>query len=354
MFEMTPLFLVLLFLPWHVFGEDDSPCNWEVYLSRYPELASKGVVTFAQAKQHYESVGIEQGWQCTTEFQPVGLELFRGRKSNCSKAIDFSFVDSIRKKLSEAHNGTGQEQIMTMGAVVPPKVQSVLGRLKLVNVGAGTTGTKYVAITFYQNLHLRGFHWKNKKIIHPGPNLLMHWWMTIALCVSETDTKRSDKCKSQSLLQSLHESFAELFNGTDFFTDSPIDVTYAAYAQYLEHAVITMTLRDPIKWATRRISIHPEYCIVCNAKVYALGQARHPMDILVCLNSTEYAYQALVNEHNVQALARAFTEMNSYNAAISKKLHIICLWDDVSEKKNSLQEMYAVWKHFAREEKTIT
>ena len=84
---------------------------------------------------------------------------------------------------------------------------------------------------------------------------------------------------------------------------------------------------------------------MCKPSVHASSGARHAFDIPACLKSSEYISEALMVETNSQRLAKGYIEMNTYNAKISKNLHIMCLWDE--SPTDAKIELALAWKLFS-------
>ena len=307
-------------------AEDAPPCDWVAYLARYPDLADQGVLTAAQAMQHYENEGKAQGRQCLSVFRLMGLDSFRARNSSCSGAIDlFATYDPQPQQ--------GQSQPSNS--------------LKLVNLGSGTTGTRFLFKVICDELHLQGLHWWSAcTSLDDAYNPLAYWWEYIRHCTEIEATPAAQHiCKTSVALKMLDYEVKRLVNEVQVLSDSPIDVIYAEYAWIMQHALFVQTLRDPKTWATKRLAQHPGHTIMCKPSVHASSGARHAFDIPACLKSSEYINEALMVETNSQRLAKGYIEMNTYNAKISKNLHIMCLWDE--SPTDAKIELALAWNLFS-------
>ena len=307
-------------------SKDQELCDWTAYLSRYPDLSADGILTEAQAKIHYETIGKAQGRQCTKEFQLIGLERFKLRNSSCSQAISFKQAFSLqRQKMQNA----------------PPGKKP--SRLKVVNIGSGTTGTSFLFKTVCGSLNLRGYHWTKScppSMGHNNP--LASWWDYIVHCVRDA---YFSVCESDTAVKKLDYELKKFVQEVELLMDSPMDAIYAHYAPYMKHALTFMTIRDPMQWAVKRHSEHPMEPLMCKPEVYALGHAYHPYDVISCLKSTEFVHEAMMVEKNTSRSAEGYVAMSTYNAALASHLHIMCLWDDPPEE--TMPEVLAAWELFS-------
>ena len=218
-------------------------------------------------------------------------------------------------------------------------------KLKLVNIGSGTTGTSFIFKLLCKDLHLQGYHWWT---VCPGFAFspLVFWWNYIKHCVLIGNQLTEYACKTNSALNMLDFEVKRMVNEIETLSDSPVDVIYAEYAPLFDRLLKVQTLRNPTTWAARRPTQHPGHTIMCRPEVYALGLARHVFDIPACLKSKVYIHEALMVESDLKRIAEGYIQMNTYNAAISKNLHIICVWDEDPEITKG--ELNAVWKHYSK------
>ena len=309
-----------------VLGDDSesAACDWVAYLSRYSDLAAKGILTAAQARQHYEIEGRAQGRQCSTDFKLMGLDQFRSRNSSCYNAIDFQALSTL--------------------PLPPLDTSKSSSQLRLVNIGSGTTGTRFLFKVICDELQIRGLHWWSAcTLLDDAYNPLAFWWEYIRHCtIMKAQPAAQYACKTSFALKMLDYEVKRLINEVEVLSDSPIDVIYAEYASYMNQALTIFTLRDPRVWAVKRLTQHPGHTIMCKPEVVAMGKARHAFDIPACLKSTEYIHEALVDETSTKRIAQGYVEMSTYNARVARNLHIMCLWDESAELARI--ELAAVWK----------
>lgn len=305
-------------------------CDWTAYLARYPDITANGTLTDAQAKLHFETIGQAQGRQCTKDFQLIGLESFKLRNSACSHAINFEEALSLQKRLAQD---------------TQPEIESA-NRLRAVDIGAGTTGTRFLFKVVCESIHLRGYHWTTPCANKGGHNPLVSWWGYLIHCVQNAahDTDSSG-CESDEAVKKLDYELKQIVHEVQVLMDTPMDTIYAHYASYMKDALTLMTIRDPMEWAVKRRSEHPSEPLMCKPEVFALGHAHHPYDIMSCLKSTEFVHQAIKIEKNLTRVAEGYVAMNTYNAALASHLHIMCLWDAPPEETEA--EVIAAWEQFA-------
>ena len=309
-------------------------CDWEAYLSRYPDLTAHGNLTEAQAKMHFETIGKAQGRQCTKDFQLNGLEQFKLRNSSCSHAINFEQAFSLQKQ--KMQNAS-------------PRMMS--SKLKAVDIGAGTTGTRFLFGVVCGSLNLRGYHWTARCSQPNGPthlagNPLASWWIFLIGCIRNAPHEtESSGCESDVAVEKLDRELKKVLDEVDILMDSPMDAIYAHYAPYMSDALTFMTIRDPMEWAVKRHKEHPVEPLMCKPEIYALGHAYHPYDIISCLKSTKFVHQAIMTEKDTSRSAEGYVAMNTYNAAMASHLHIMCLWDAPPEEAGP--EVLAAWEQFS-------
>ena len=316
-------------------------CDWTAYLGRYPDLAA---LTHSQAKEHFESIGMSQGRSCLKEFTPVNLEKYLARSySKC--------LGAMTHPSSPAQNSS--EDVTP----IPTKV-------RLLNVGSGSTGTGFLFDTACHDLELGGVHWMNscrmdKFGVHSHNETALQewyklawWWADLKDCVAYTRTKKnftSEQCKSDYFLKRLHTAALQVFKKVEIVMDTPMDTVYAELAPYTTQAMVVLTLRQPHLWVPKRRFEHSEYFLFCKSQLLQKSTVRHPFDLPGCLKQTEFAYQALENDFNEARIVDAYRKMNAYNAGLSQRTHIMCMWDLETIKERGREEFISAWEHFTGE-----
>ena len=181
---------------------------------------------------------------------------------------------------------------------------------------------------------------------------LAWWWADLKDCVTNTRTKkdfRSEQCKSEYLLKRLHREALQVFNRVEVVMDTPTDMVYAELAPYLTQAMILLTLRDPRWWIPKRRFDHMEHFLFCKDSLLDKDTVRHPFDLPGCLKQAEFAYQALEADFKEARIVDAYRKMNTYNAVLSNRTHIMCMWDEESMKERGREEFISAWEYFTGE-----
>lgn len=308
-------------------------CDWEAYLARYPDIRTLGIQSAGDARQHYLSQGREEGRQCTQEFKPLSAEAFFQLHSNCSSAIDIEYYHKIR--LNSSYNSYASYSSDT--------------RVSLVDAGSGTTGTRYLFKVACQELKLSGTRGLTRCNTDGTDDVLMlrEWWRQVFNCVTDMNISTSAACKSENLLRKLHSDAFSVFNSLDVMMDTPMDAVYAEFTSYTHHnAVGIISLRDPKEWFERRNELHQQIFLHCRDILLNNTGVRHPFDVPGCLQHSEYAFEALYKASDAQRIMEAYRRMNAYNAAITSKLHLMCLWDDRSRGENAKRELVSIYDYF--------
>ena len=257
---------------------------------------------------------------------------------------------------------------MERPSISPQKISSAIAprttKVRLLNVGSGSTGTGFLFDTACYDIGLGGVHWMNscnmdKFGIQPHNETVLKewyklawWWADLKDCVTETRTKKdffSEQCKSDYFLKRLHKEALQVFNKVEIVMDTPIDMVYAELAPYTTQAMIVLTLRDPRWWVPKRRFEHYEHFLFCKNSLLNKETVRHPFDLPGCLKQTEYAYQALENDFTEARIIDAYRKMNTYNAGLSNRTHIMCMWDQESMKERGREEFLSSWEHFTGE-----
>ena len=308
-------------------------CDWEAYLARYADMKSLGVLSESDAKHHYLSNGRREGRQCTKAFQPMSAETFFGLNSNCSNAIDVDYYLKIRANSS-----------FSSYASYPSDA-----RVRLLGAGSGTTGTRYLFKVACQELRLTGTRGLTRCNSDGSRDLfvLREWWRHLFDCVTNMSIAKSAFCTSEYLLYQLHSEAFSVFYSLDVMMDTPMDAVYAEFTSYTHHnAVGVVSLRDPKEWYERRNELHQQIFLYCREVLLDNSGVRHPFDAPGCLQHSKYAFEALYKANDSKRIVDGYRRMNAYNAAITNKLHIMCLWDERSRGENAKKELLSVYDYF--------
>ena len=310
-------------------------CDWEAYLARYADLRALGIQSNGDAKQHFLSQGRKEGRQCTQQFKPLSADTFFQLNSNCSSAIDIDYYQKIRSNnsyYSHASYPSGDT------------------RVSLVDAGSGTTGTRYLFKVACQELRLTGTRGLTRCNTDASNDVLIlrEWWRQLFNCVTDMNISTSAACKSEYLLRKLHSEAFTVFKSLDVMMDTPMDAVYAEFSSYTQHnAVGIISLRDPKEWFERRNELHQQIFLHCREILLDNAGVRHPFDAPGCLQHSEYAFEALYKASDAQRIIEGYRRMNAYNAAITNKLHLMCLWDERSRGENAKKELVSIYDYFS-------
>ena len=231
--------------------------------------------------------------------------------------------------------------------------------LRLINAGSGSTGTSTLFMAACRELGLRGLHWNwrcngRDPISSPAthaPTDLARWWYNITHCsgvpsLRSPASRQSDRCKSDYLLDRLHTSMRAVISREEVLMDSPVSVIYAEFADCFRDAIVVLTIREPSAWLRKRQSRHYERAVMCRPQWLRRKGVRHPFDLPGCLRQTEYANQALEHVFDKERIYDGYRKMNAYNAAVTTRLHVMCLWDAESSGDRATSELSLLWKYF--------
>ena len=291
------------------------------------------------ARVHFHRFGIAEGRSCGEGFVPRSLESFlRSSDSNCSAALRADDLPITLPPL-QPHNDTAVHS------------------LRLLNVGSGTTGTSFLFAAACDYLKLRGVHWTKTCGYGDGGNAsdliaLHEWWNNITYCSSSPKRRtplprRSDRCRSAFLLDRLRESVRDVFRRVDVLMDTPVDVIYAEIAPNISsNTVVLLSVRDPEEWLRQRWKVHVEIVIMCRPEMLHLPGVRHPFDLPGCLRHSEIAIDAISHVYDRARIIEGYQKMNAYNARLTSRLHVMCLWDSLTAGPRARAELILLWKHF--------
>jgi len=159
-------------------------------------------------------------------------------------------------------------------------------KLRIIDSGAGTTGTRTIHDIFcLDNLHaVHNFHfgckWQN--------NMKSLFYATYKKLLSCTKYYKSEEfhshCNSSELIKSIITGMQFIAREYEAFSDTPIN-WFAAFLSLMNPNLKTiLTLKDPLIWAFKRHSDHPDFPdILCHPKYWDYPNILHPYDLLGCL-----------------------------------------------------------------------
>lgn len=285
------------------------------------------------------------------------LQTFLVTPSNCSRAI---------QKVNNLHSNNFNGSLH-------------LSRLKLLNIGSGTTGTHLTEKIFCEDLHFTNAHWieicnEPKKL--SIKNYLYDWSIKITKCllVYEKDhtcvdisnnarsplcahvhamaphiSLRPQDCLASKLLSELERHILAVLRRFDSIQDTPVDFLYGELLSYISPDVLAVqTLRDPEAWVLSRFKTHPYISKICRPEYAVLPGVKHPFDLPGCLRHVNFVGEALemvptfspesVQSPEFQRIKEAYVAMTSYNSHHAKKLHMVCLWDGYVDDRSANSE----------------
>jgi hypothetical protein len=178
----------------------------------------------------------------------------------------------------------------------------VAPRLKYLNSGAGTTGTRSLFRFFCSQWNVESLHYavhcrrsltkesnENSKRNSPETltqtsalrNKLLMWYNHLTKCT----VNPRNNCTSNEILTSLRERLPSILTDYVFLSDTPIDMLFLEiYAAMKFQVRVFATLRQPMNWASRRVEEHPN-TLICRQELWNQSSVYHPFDILGCLSS---------------------------------------------------------------------
>lgn len=190
--------------------------------------------------------------------------------------------------------------------------------LRVVNFGAGTTGTTTLYNIMCNSYAVPSLHFR--RICHStASNPLMHWYTHVVRCASSVTPIAV--CQSGHLLSRLQLALQRVATTMTFVTDSPIDGIFTELLAASPQAAILNSCRDPATWAQRRMYGHSN-AIICAHRHW--NYILHPFDYIGCLQHSTSAAEAFVtlqdfvNASSLSELAVAYKTMDEYNTRVAQ------------------------------------
>ena len=302
------------------------------------QLLISTLITVSTARELIPSSSASGGDCEREDFCPRSLDRFlRSARSNCSSALRTEDLPSVPPSTT-------------------PLNESFPHSLRLLNVGSGSTGTSFLFSTACEDLKLRGVHWSKScgYGLHGSTTTLTElpqWWFNITHCSnipSERSplSRRSERCRSAYLLRRLYECARYVFRRTDVLMDTPSSAIYAEFAPLFRDTLVILSIRPPGDWLRRRINRHHERIVMCKEHLLGRVGVRHPFDLPGCMRHTEYATEAIEHVRDADRVINGYRRMNAYNAAVTNKLHVMCLWDSLTSGERARDELVLLWRYF--------
>ena len=146
------------------------------------------------------------------------------------------------------------------------------------------------------------------------------------------------------LLTELYSALQSLLTNTQVAMDTPIDQIYAELVPHTKDTVVILSIRDPTSWLKKRWGYHGETIVMCREHLLGRVGVRHPFDLPGCMRHTEYATEAIEHVSDADRVINGYRRMNAYNAAVTNKLHVMCLWDSLTSGERARDELVLLWR----------
>ena len=251
------------------------------------------------------------------------------KTSNCSNALNFSYKYFPRKYVRNL--------------TIVPNIEKV--KIKLINIGLGTTGTRDLARMLCEEFRVVSLHYTAScNTYHHGiaeQFAPLRWYF---------DVKASD------FLLFCSRVVAELVEEYEYLTDDPFAELFLEIFPIAPHISVLATLRDPTKWAKRRKEMH-SLSVICHYSLWTNTDVFHPFDIFGCLHAVgpeRRVGEALITLQNISEdlLAQAFIQYYTISfhhvLASGCPLRVFCLWD-LPAKKHSISRLAITLNQFWKE-----
>jgi Sulfotransferase domain len=208
--------------------------------------------------------------------------------------------------------------------------------LKVVNCGAGTTGTTTVHNVLC-DMGLHAIHYLsecNRNISSNTPptpgrevdvNPLIDFHNSLLCCISLESARNNSHCGITTLLRQLDASIRVSISVYEAISDTPVHYILPILTKLIPDLQIIITVRDPGQWSRSRSHKHGHSTIICRPEIMKQQRAvRHIFDIIPCLQSAEstklVAHEVLMTlsqyerqyrpERYVDEIAKGYMEMN--------------------------------------------
>ena len=248
---------------------------------------------------------------------------------NCSKALNFSYEYSPHAVHRESYLLDIARDEIT---------------LKVVNIGAGTTGTRDLARLICKEFGLKTLHYT--AVCNTPYHGVAEQFSPLRLYF---DIKASDFLRFY-----YKEVLLEVLTQYELLTDDPLAQLLPDILLAVPDVSILATLRDPLSWARRRKEKHPR-AVICQPLLWDHPNVLHPFDFIGCLQQAgdQTVGEAIVLVQNISetSLASAFVLYNTVSLhqvlAAGCPVQAFCFWDMPAEQ-HSTTRMTSKLRHFWR------
>ena len=191
-------------------------------------------------------------------------------------------------------------------------------------------------------------------------------------------TERGPDCSSERFLRQLDVAMKQTFiaRPLEAISDSPIDFLFEKVLGLSSDALVIQSVRAPLIWAKKRVHYHARSEIICKRALW--DSVPHPFDVVGCIRQSALVSDSLqtfpVFNKSLNAnssgsksntfytlLADAYTQMNTYNAALvpEGRLHLVCMWDGNADNHTETHlriqsELMSVWESYRGKNNSIS
>jgi hypothetical protein len=210
-------------------------------------------------------------------------------------------------------------------------------KLKVINIGAGTTGTRDLARLICKEFGVVTLH--HTAVCNTNYHGIteqfapLKWYFDVEAFI---------------FLKFYHEVLLDAVLNYDFLTDDPLAQLIQDVLTIVPNISVLSTIRDPVIWARRRKEQHMD-AVICHPDLWTFPGVLHPFDFIGCLHAVsddnkmekkkKLVGDALVTIQNISeaSLASAFIQYNTISLhqvlAARRPLQVFCFWDYPYQQK---------------------
>lgn len=265
--------------------------------------------------------------------------------SKCHKAIDFKKYGYIRERLPKKSRVNVNVKSPSLKIINPGLFVAFQIFVHDPVPGPGTTGTRTIQNALCEVLWIRSWHFRdNCKQTETSDFRIISTFQNEA---TFHESRRGAKEKIQKAMRSICSSAIAI-------GDTPSSEFYVDLSLLVPKAVTIFTFRDPVHWASRRITAHAQEVLLCDFNLWEHPVLLHPFDLTGCLEACpscikpfmslfEFAYGESFSRFKpttkdvtspdvmkkLKHIEAAYVRMNTVNMmmASGKEVLPLCLWD---------------------------
>ena len=258
--------------------------------------------------------------------------------SNCSAVFDFDSLLGHRNN----DNRALQFNFPRFNISVPP-IEPADIKLRAVNIGSGTSGTRSINELVCCHFSLATIHWTSSCNDRKTPGYAKAFMSLIMSC---TKDQNSANCESWKILALYGKALYEILTTYEFASDFPIAESFPDLLHFVPDMSVIYSVRHPSSWVKSRISEHGSSPI-CHPRLWNHPNVLHPFDIIGCIASTRHVHDALIPQRKLSTrgtlehhLQQAYLLYNQFNVHFLQAhripVMVICLWDVLSTRDRDL------------------